>query len=34
MTKAVYSCLEEWGIKDPVQGMSFDTVASNTCLGL
>ena len=30
MAKAVMDCLEDWGVKDRVQAMSFDTTSSNT----
>jgi hypothetical protein len=28
--KAVMECLEDWGVKDRIQAMSFDTTSSNT----
>jgi hypothetical protein len=30
IAKAVMDCLEDWGVKDRIQAMSFDTTSSNT----
>jgi len=30
MAKAVMDCLEDWGVKERIQAMSFDTTSSNT----